>query len=237
MWGAIAAIGGLILQGIGLISQSRQQREAQELQEEAADLALEQQIIDLKRNIADIETGTLPTIRTSIAETEGAKTDLERFFERYPTLSTYGETEKTEMELFAQDQYRILRENYGELNVLAGATGRAAPGTSMAVKGQQARGKIASWFGEDLTPDKEGGLFGLKWADLLWGLETEYTSAERQLGIYETTLRDLSEAESEWESVLGEYETQLEEWEKEAGLMGQDEATEWLQQLQIEMIK
>jgi len=216
MWGAIAAIGGLILGGISLFTQSKQAKEAQELQEEAADLAFEQQIIDLKRNIAET-TGTLATTRLSIAETEEKKTDIERFFELYPTLETYGETEKTEMELWGEEQYRTLRENYGELNVLAGATGRAAPGTSIAVKGQQARGDIASWFGEDLTPDKEGGLFGLKWTELLQGLEAEYTSMERQLGVYETTLEELGKAETEWESVLEESEAQLEEWEKEAG--------------------
>jgi hypothetical protein len=211
MWAAIAAIGGLILGGIGLISSSKREKEALELQEEAARLQLEQDIITLKQDIAETG-GVLATTRTAIAETETGIADVEDWLTLYPA---YAEKEKTELELVGRRQYRELMENYGMLNVLAGATGRATAGTSMAVKGEQAREDVVSFVGEDLTFDLEGGLYGMTWAELLQNLEAEYTGKERQLEVLKTSLTQLGEAETGYEEALGEMETQLTEWEKE----------------------
>ena len=206
MWAAIFAIGALVLGGISLYSQNKQAKEAAELQ-------LEQDIWDLKQDIAEI-TGSLATTRTAIAETEMNIGNVEDWLTLYPA---YAEKEKTEMELAGRRQYRELMENYGMMNVLAGATGRATPGTSMAVKGQQAREQVVSFVGEDLSFDPEGGLYGMAWSELLQNLEAEYTGKERQLDVYKTSLTQLGEAETGYETALSEAEAQLADWEAELG--------------------
>jgi len=206
MWGAILAIGTLILGGISLYSQSKQQKEA-------AELGLEQDVWGIKQDIAEI-TGALATTRTATAETEMNIGNVEDWLTLYPA---YAEKEKTQMELAGQQQYQELMENYGMMNVLAGATGRATPGTSMAVKGQQARERVAGFVGEDLTFDPEGGLYGMAWAELLQNLEAQYTGQTRQLDVLKTSLTQLGEAETGYETALSEAEAQLADWEAELG--------------------
>ena len=202
MWGAILAIGTLILGGISLYSQSKQQKEA-------AELELEQDVWGIKQNIAEI-TGALATTRTAIEETEMNVANIEDWLTLYPA---YAEKEKTEFEQAGRRQYRGLMENFGMLNVLAGATGRATPGTSIAVKGQQARAQVAGFVGEDLTFDPEGGLYGMAWAELLQSLQAQYTGKERQLDVLKTSLTQLGEAETGYETALSEAEAQLADWE------------------------
>jgi len=204
--GWLFAIGTLILGGIALFSRNKQQKEAAELQ-------LEKDILGLKEDIADYTTD-LATTRIAIAEAEANIGNVEDWLTLYPQ---YAEKEKTQMELAGSRQYRELMENYGMMNVLAGATGRVAAGTSMAIKGEQAREDVVAFVGEDLTFDPEGGLYGMTWAELLQNLEAEYTGQQRQLDIYETALTELTETETELETLIEEAEEQLGEWEEELG--------------------
>lgn len=178
---------------------------------EAAKLQLEKDIWGLKRDIAGL-TGDIATTKTAIAETEMGIADIGDWLGLYPA---YAEKEKTQMEQAGRREYETLMENYGMMNVLAGATGRVGAGTSMAVAGGQARGKVAGFVGEDLTFDPEGGFYGMAWAELLQNLGAEYTGKERQLDVLETSLSTLGEAQTGYEEALSEAEQQLAIWELE----------------------
>jgi len=198
---ALLAIG---LSAIGLGMKAAQQKKAERLQ-------VESDIRDLESQIIDWET-SLGVTKTQIAETEFGISTMELALERFPG---YAALEQEKVETAGKQQYQELMQNFGMMNVLAGATGRVGTGTSMQTVGAEARQNVAEFVGEDLAFDTEGGLYGMTWAELLKNLEAERQSYEGQLDVYQTSLDQLLETEETLTEAISEAESQLEDWEQE----------------------
>jgi hypothetical protein len=86
-------------------------------------------------------TALLGDTRTSILKTEGLISGYEEFLSHMPVAGeALGESTG---DLEFDRNYRALLENYGNLNVIAGATGRVAAGTSMAAVGERAQEDVS----------------------------------------------------------------------------------------------
>jgi len=181
-------------------------------QEEAAELQREQDILGLEATIADWET-QLAGGEVGIAEAEFGINIMELALERFPEYAAF---EKSKLQAAGEQEYRALMENFANLNVLAGATGRGGPDTAMGVLAGRARSDIETFVGEDLTFDVEGGLYGQAWSQLTQNLEAERLTYEGQLDVYETSLNALVESQEILEAAVTVAETQLEEWKAPA---------------------
>ncbi len=182
--------------GIGsAISKSKSQKKAEKLQREQWELEKKLTALELKQQAGQLGV--------SILETESDISAYESFLARYPEYARF-EEEKFKAE--GEAEYRQLMENYGMINVLAGATGRAGAGTSFGEVGKQATEDVQRFAGEDMTLDKTGGLYGMGYQELMGNLQLEQEAATRQLDIYRTSLDTLLESRGEIEDVLAELE-------------------------------
>lgn len=140
----------------------------------------------------------------SIQETESNISAYESFLARYPE---YAQFEEEKFKTEGEAEYRQLMENYGMINVLAGATGRTGAGTSFGAVGKQAMEGVQRFVGEDMSLDATGGLYGMGYKELMGNLQLEQETATRQLDIYRTSLDTLFESKTETEDVLAELES------------------------------
>ena len=213
MW-ALLALLGFGLGAAGLAISSKQQKEALQLQEEQDILGLKDWLLSRKTELA--------TAEISEEEARFGISTMEMALERFPS---YAALEQKKLETEGLEQYRSLMTNYGNINVLAGATRSVAPGTSANILGQRARADVAAFVGEDLTFDTEGGLYGQVWAEMLKNLEAEKMTYEGMKGIYETSLTKITETQTLLEEAITEGETQLEEWLDEVEPPKEEEKT------------
>jgi hypothetical protein len=120
-------------------------------------------------------TYQIATTKLQVAEAQAKKEAYESFLSKIPVAgqALTGSTGDPEFDR----QYRALLENFGTLNVLAGATGRVGPGTSMALVQEQAQGDVTGF------------------------VDTQTEIAQRQLDLYNTTIETLNPALTTMEEV------------------------------------
>ena len=119
---------------------------------------------------------------------------IDDFLARYPE---YEEYTKGAYEQAGEQQYRELMKNYGNVNVMAGLTGQVAGGTSIGAVGEEARGDVATFAGEDLVLTGEDGLYGQGYNVLKGQLAAEKLAAEEQRKVFEEVLDSNSWLESD----------------------------------------
>ncbi len=153
----ISAILGIASLGLGLINYFSNMKQE-----------TKQERIEAEESLAEIEV--------SKKETQNKISGYEDFLAKVPVAGQ--SLTETTGDLEFDEAYRTLMENYGNLNVKAGLTGRVAAGTSAQVVSQQAMQEV-----EDLV-------------------STETKTAEQQLDVYQTTLSNLEQSEDTYEEVL-----------------------------------
>ncbi len=120
-----ALVGGIIGAGIDLINFFI----GKDAQEKRDELQAAQDLVD--------NTALLATTRASIIDTGNKIAGYEEFLAHMPVAGeALGESTG---DLEFDKNYRALLENYGNLNVLAGATGRVSAGSTMAAVGARAQ--------------------------------------------------------------------------------------------------
>jgi hypothetical protein len=117
----------------------------------------------------------MATTKVQVAEAQAKKEAYQSFLSKIP-VAGQALTETTGDPEFDK-QYRALLGNLGNLNVLAGATGNVGPGTSMGLVQEQAQKDVTGF------------------------VDTQKEIAQRQLGVYTTTIEALNPALAMMEDV------------------------------------
>lgn len=140
--GTIAGILGLGISIFDFFSNNSVQEEQTRIQEEELERQREQDRI--------ANQAALNETHQRIRETEGKMSEYEKFLGNIPIAGA--ELTGSTGDLEFDKAYRSLLENYGNLNVIAGATGRVAAGSTMAMVGGKAKQDITDLVG--LTTDR-----------------------------------------------------------------------------------
>lgn len=170
------------------------------------------QLMGAKQAVSDIESQISQTT-VDIAEAQskisGFQSFLDRFGDYYQTKTTQAQAGIAELEMSGKQAYENLMQTLGYTDALAGATGRAGAGTSMAQVGELAKQNVIDYVGADMTLDQTGGLYGLQrtsaglsYDQLLLDLQAEHSEAEAQKGIWGTSLVTLEKSKASMENSL-----------------------------------
>jgi hypothetical protein len=172
-WGAIIGAGvGLGLGAWGGYQQDQINQQQMEISEQQLGLNREQmrlsimnQLYSVDKDIAGMEADR-EDILTDIVEAKqtisGYQGWLDNYASMYETETTAAQSQIAELETSGRQAYESLMQSLGYADAVAGATGRTAPGTSMAGVAGKARQNIVDYAGEDMSLDMSGGLYGLQ---------------------------------------------------------------------------
>jgi hypothetical protein len=149
------------------------------------------QIYGVEQDITNLEIER-SQLGVDIRETEFQIGSYQEWLEYYPKQK---ELQTTAFEYEGRQAFEGLMNSLGYADALAGATGRAAPGTSMAAVAGKAKQDVVNYFGGDMRQDAEGGLYGMQYNDMLHTLEQQFSQQSQQLDIFKESLIGLQESE------------------------------------------
>jgi hypothetical protein len=172
-WGAVAGAGiGLVLGGLAGWQQGQIDEEMLRIEEkrlgldtEQMRLALVNQIYSVDKDIAGLEADR-EDILTDITEAKSNISSYQGWLDNYASMyeaeTSAAKTQIAELEASGKQAYEGLMSNMGMTDALAGATGRAGAGTSMAGVAQKQRQNVTDYVGADMALDMNGGLYGMQ---------------------------------------------------------------------------
>lgn len=170
------AIAPLVLQGISMISNARQQAKAN-------DLAADAQVSNLQYQLS--------TSELSLIEAHG---NLSIYEEALSMLPTEQAADLASFESEAERQFDTLMSNFAMSNVSAAAKGQIGGGTSAGLVAAEQQEKLSDFAGSDLTlNDDTEGLYGLKKTALLNQQELDKIDVETKVNTYRQTVDELTE--------------------------------------------
>jgi hypothetical protein len=239
MWDFINVLGGLfagaaaIFNGIQSLNNSYDQAKAAGYSREELELKFGElkedwtsQITEFERYISQAEDqmeGLYSEQRKNKALIEQEKFNVSAYQRWLDNYSDYYATEtgkaraginqyKTE----GQANYEALLGTMSTADAVAGATGRATAGTSMAMVGQKARQNTVDYVGEDMTLDMNGGIYGeqltsyeMQYQQLERDLNEEHISYTTQLSISQMALANYMDADAMYDQFIGKYSGEL----------------------------
>jgi hypothetical protein len=207
----LIALGSLIVGGISLLWNLISGSSQQDLNEKSLDLQKKEAYSNASSTLLTMQQDQ-ENISNSITSTEGSISEYEQFLERYPA---YEQLQKETKLVEGKAEYQELAENFAASEVLAASRGTTGSSTLMS---KQKQTDIKTMFGEDMTVDANGGLFGQELSELSLDLEAEKTSAESQLDILNTSLESLKTSYDTYTPSIDTQKTLVEKLKAEAGL-------------------
>jgi|GEM_PF-5285306 len=207
----LIALGSLIVGGISLLWNLISGSSQQDLNEESLDLQKKEAYSNASSTLLTMQQDQ-ENISNSITSTEGSISEYEQFLERYPA---YEQLQKETKLVEGKAEYQELAENFAASEVLAASRGTTGSSTLVS---KQKQTDIKTMFGEDMTVDANGGLFGQELSELSLDLEAEKTSAESQLDILNTSLESLKTSYDTYTPSIDTQKTLVEKLKAEAGL-------------------
>lgn len=183
---------GAFLSGVQSIFNFSSNIAADALDEERYNLSLELQGLDINSKIAQV----------GLSEKEA--TSQISLYEQW--LGSFDSSAQLERDTFAQQgkkELDSLLSNYGQVNEIAGATGRTQG--KLLHQGKDIHQQAVGFAGEDLALGGEGAAAGLHergLTELNTGLALQKTTAESQLGVYRETLATLATTKTNLEAAL-----------------------------------
>jgi hypothetical protein len=210
--GGAAAITGAVTGVVSAVNANNNAQESLALAQENQSLQENQAIIGLQSDALSLE-GDLAQNEIAILETEGKISDYETFLAGFPAYADY---QKAAATAEGKQQFDQLMGNFEMQAVQAAASGRAGAGTSAQQVTNKRRSDVVSFVGEDMTLDAEGGLFGQGFTQLVNDLTQQQTTAQTQLGIYQSSLTTLKDSKGDMEQGLTDLNAEI------AALMAQN---------------
>lgn len=207
----LIALGSLIVGGISLLWNLISGSSQQDLNEKSLDLQKKEAYSNASSTLLTMQQDQ-ENISNSITSTEGSISEYEQFLERYPA---YEQLQKETKLVEGKAEYQELAENFAASEVLAASRGTTGSSTLVS---KQKQTDIKTMFGEDMTVDANGGLFGQELSELSLDLEAEKTSAESQLDILNTSLESLKTSYDTYTPSIDTQKTLVEKLKAEAGL-------------------
>lgn len=225
---AVVTAGVAVYNAVQSYDQGNRDKERLDLEKEQAKQSAENDLLSVQQGIADLQSGINQNaidIAEAQSKASGYQTFLDRYGDYYAAQTTSAQAGIAELETSGKAQYESLMQTLGYADALAGATGRASAGTSMAEVGQKAQQNVKDYVGEDMTFDANGGLYGLQrnaaglnYDQLLLDLEAERSEASSNLDIQKTSLTSLQDTKTSLEESLALSESRasdLEAWIQE----------------------
>jgi hypothetical protein len=204
-----------------MIMGNNQAREQAEIAREGLKLDKQQWAQDLQGKYWEMEDA-LDAIRSQRNQAYIDARDYgTKIFSYQKWLDNYGslyENETKSYEYAGRQQFDELMAGLGYADALAGATGRAAAGTSMAAVGQSMKQKVVGFAGDDMTLDRNGGIYGMNYERLVYELENQRLENQMQMGVYQESLAQtyrniaaFNDAETRGAARLGELQSWIDE--------------------------
>jgi chromosome segregation ATPase len=141
---------------------------------------------------------------------------IDNYSEYYATETGKARAGINQYKAEGQSNYEALLGTMSTVDAVAGATGRAAAGTSMAMVGQKARQNTVDYVGEDMTLDMNGGIYGeqltsyeMQYRQLERDLNEEYISNSTQLSIAQRSLANLMDADAMYSQYINQFGGEL----------------------------
>ena len=113
----------------------------------------------VEQDITQLETQK-SQLGVDVRETESQITSYQDWLDWYPNQR---ELQTKSFEYEGKQAYEGLMNALGYADAVAGATGRTAPGSSMALTAGKAKQDVVGYFGADMQQNLDGGLYGMQY--------------------------------------------------------------------------
>ena len=204
-------IASALIAGAGLVWNVFSGSKQQDINQEGLDLQKKEAYGNATSTLLSLQQQQ-ENIANTITATEGQVSEYEQFMERYPA---YEQLQKESALLEGRQQFQQLAENFAISEVMASA--RGTKGSSSYVS-KQKQSDIKTMFGEDMSVDAFGGIFGQQLSELSLDLTAQKTQAAGQIGILNTSLASLKTSYAGYSPQIQTQQSLVDQLKREAGL-------------------
>jgi hypothetical protein len=259
--GALIGAAAGIFNGINQVNNAYDQQKAAGLSREQLELKFDELKVDWQNNITEFEgyisqaESQMPGLYAAQKENKAAIEQqqfnisayqrwLDNYSEYYATETGKARAGINQYKAEGQSNYEALLGTMSTVDAVAGATGRAAAGSSMAMAGGKARQNTVDYVGEDMKLDMTGGIYGeqltsyeMQYRQLERDLNEEYISNSTGLTIAQRTLANLVDADAMYDQYIRQFSGELDMARADLGKWiseGFNWDTEWKSQEELE---